>query len=298
MNALVFALPGNEPLAQRLSAVSGCSPGDCVSRRFPDGETYLRFLSPVRHRTVVLVCTLIHPDEKLVSVYLAARTLRALGAERVLLVAPYLPYMRQDTVFAPGEGISAQHIADLLSGCVDGLITVDPHLHRVQKLEQIYRIPLRVVPAAPAIATWLRAQVREPVLIGPDEESMQWVAEIARRLDCPCRTLRKRRYGDRSVSVDAGAMGFPSAMTPVLVDDIVSSGGTVLEALKLLATHRLASPVCVAVHGLFVGDALDSIRRAGAVRVVACSTVPHEAECINVDGDIATALSDLLRQAH
>jgi ribose-phosphate pyrophosphokinase len=298
MNTLVFGLPGNEALAARLSAVSGCSAGDCVFRRFPDGETYLRFLTPVRHRRVVLVCTLDQPDEKLLRVYLAARTLRALGAERVLLVAPYLPYMRQDTVFAPGEGISAQYVADLLSGWVDALITVDPHLHRVQKLEQIYRIPHRVVPAAPAIAAWLRTQVREPVLIGPDEESMQWVADIARRLDCPYRTLRKRRYGDRSVSVDPGALSFPVGLTPVLVDDIVSSGGTVLESLKVLATQRLSAPICVAVHGLFVGDALDSIRRAGAVRVVACNTVPHQTECISVDGDIATALSDLLRQAH
>jgi ribose-phosphate pyrophosphokinase len=175
---------------------------------------------------------------------------------------------------------------------------VDPHLHRVQKREQIYRVPLQVVPAAPAIANWIRAQVPRPVLIGPDQESAQWVSDVARRLECPYRVLRKQRYGDRRVSVDAGGLDFPVGATPVLVDDIVSSGGTVLEALELLASHRLPPPSCVVVHGLFVDGALDAIRRAGAARIAACSTVAHLAESIGVEGDIAAALSELLRRVH
>lgn len=298
MSTLIFGLPGNEALARALAAREGCSLGECVFRRFPDGETYLRFLSPVRNRTAVLACSFDAPDDKLLRVYLAARTLRALGAQRVLLVAPYLPYMRQDTVFAPGEGISARHVADLLSGCVDGLVTVDPHLHRVHKLEEIYRIPLRVVPAAPAIAAWLQGQVRSPVLIGPDQESEQWVSAIAQRLDCPWRVLRKHRFGDRSVSVEAGALDAVAGRTPVLVDDIVSSGGTLLKVLELLAANGLAAPLCVVVHGLFADDALGALRRAGAARVIACNTVAHAAECIDVHPDIAIALSDLLACAH
>lgn len=293
-----FALPGNEALTRTLSAAYGCEPGECIVRRFPDGESYLRFVSPVRDRTAVIVCSLDRPDDKLVQVYLAARTLRELGAARIVLVSPYLPYMRQDTVFKAGEGVSARHVADLLSGCVDSLVTVDPHLHRVRRLEQIYPIPLRVVSAAPAIADWIRANVPRPVLVGPDEESEQWVAAIAGPLGCPYRVLRKQRRGDRDVSVDVGALDIGTDDTPVLVDDIVSSGATVVRAVEKLRALGCASPVCVVVHGLFADAALASIHRAGAVRVAACSTVSHPAERIDVDTAIASALTALLGQPH
>jgi ribose-phosphate pyrophosphokinase len=294
VSAILFALPGNENLAGRLSQLPDCSLGEWRMRRFPDGETYLRFLSPVRSRTAVLVCTFDQPDEKLPRVYLAARTLRDLGAQRVLLVAPYLPYMRQDTVFAPGEGISARHVAQLLCGCVDGLVTVDPHLHRVHRLEQIYPVPLRVVSAARAIAEWIRSNVTRPLLVGPDQESEQWLAAIAERLDCPWRVLRKQRFGDRAVSVDPGALEDLAGFDPVLVDDIVSSGTTVIKALEALADQHLAVRTCIVVHGLFAGTALDDIRRAGATRVLACNTVPHAADLIDIAQDIGAAVADLL----
>lgn len=293
-----FALPGNEALARTLAAAYGSEPGECIVRRFPDGESYLRFLSPVRDRPVVIVCSLDRPDDKLVQVYLAARTLRELGAARIVLVAPYLAYMRQDTVFKAGEGVSARHVADLLSGCIDGLVTVDPHLHRIERLERVYPVALRVVSAAAAIAEWIRAQVPRPVLIGPDEESEQWVAAIAGPLGCPYRVLRKQRRGDRDVSVDVGALTIEADTTPVLVDDIVSSGATVIQAIEKLSALGCAPPVCVVVHGLFADAALASIRKAGAARVAACSTVPHQAECIDLGDGIASALTDLVEQLH
>lgn len=293
-----FALPGNQGLTRTLSATYGRGPGECIVRRFPNGESYLRFLSPVRGRTVVIVCSLDRPDDKLVQVYLAARTLRELGAARIVLVAPYLPYMRQDAVFEEGEGVSARHVAELLSGCIDGLVTVDPHLHRIERLQRIYPIALRVVSAAPTIAGWIRAQVPRPVLIGPDEESEQWVAAIARPLGCPYRVLRKQRRGDHDVSVEVGALTIETGATPVLVDDIVSSGATVIRTVEQLFALGCAPPVCVVVHGLFADNALASIRNVGAVRVAACSTVSHQAECIDVGDAIASALTDLLEQPH
>lgn len=293
MNAVIFALPGNESLAERLAAIPGYEFGDCTFRRFPDGETALRFRSPVRHRTVVLACTLDHPDDKLLRVYLAARTLRAMGATRVLLVAPYLPYMRQDTVFAPGEGINARHVADLLCSCVDGIVTVDPHLHRIAALEQIYRVPVEVVSAADAIAAWIRAQVKNPVLIGPDEESEQWVGAIAARIGCSYQVLRKQRQGDRSVAIDDQGLQLDAPCTPVLVDDIVASGGTLLELTRRLRARQLPAPVCVVVHGLFVNTALDMLRAAGAARIAACSSVAHAAETIDLGADLSGGLARL-----
>ena len=294
MSTLIFSLPGNQALADVLSNIPGAMRGDCRFRSFVDGETYLRFTSPVRGHVAVLVCTFNQPDEKLLRVYLAARTLRDMGAARVLLVAPYLPYMRQDTVFAPGEGISAKHIGALISGCVDGLVTVEPHLHRIDALGQIYPIPVRVVSAAPAIARWIEAEVRNPVLIGPDEESRQWVAAIAQQLHCPYRVLIKHRYGDRKVSVEARELDFPAHVRPVLVDDIIASGRTQSAAISLLHALGLPPPVCVAVHGLFVGDASEVLAQTASARIVSCNTVTHASNAIDLFHDISESLAALI----
>ncbi|TDU31658.1 ribose-phosphate pyrophosphokinase [Panacagrimonas perspica] len=298
MTAVIFGVPGNEALVEALCLHAGVERGECVFRAFADGETYVRFLSPVLHKTVVVACTLDRPDDKLVKLFLAARTLHDMGAARVLLVAPYLPYMRQDTVFAQGEGISARHVASLLSSCFDGLVTVDPHLHRIPLLEQVYPIPIRVVPAAPAIARWIRSEVLDPLLIGPDAESEQWVSAIATLVDCPYRMLTKHRYGDRDVTVEANALQVGAGHRAVLVDDIVATGRTQAAAIALLQRHGHPAPVCICVHGLFAGDAWSVVTEAGARTIVSCNTVTHASNRIDVLQDVATAVSELLATAH
>ena len=141
MKKLLFALPGNENLTASLGAILGAEPGKVEIRHFPDGETYIRVLSEVKGTQVVLVCTLHHPDEKILPLYLLSKTLRELGAVSVCLVAPYLAYMRQDKRFKAGEGVTSRYFANLLSGIADSLITIDPHLHRFHHLQELYAIP-------------------------------------------------------------------------------------------------------------------------------------------------------------
>lgn len=179
MQPVVFAVPGNEPLARRLCDALGAEPGACLVRTFPDGEVYVRLETPVAGRSVILACTLHHPQDQLLALLFLASTCRDLGAAEVGLVAPYLAFMRQDERFRPGEGITSIYFAELLSRSLSWLVTVDPHLHRWQSLDQIYTIPTRVAHAAPAIAGWLRDNVRDPVLVGPDAESAQWVSAVA-----------------------------------------------------------------------------------------------------------------------
>ncbi len=262
-DARVFALPGNEDLAGFLARQPGFEAGTLQCRAFADGETRLRFLDPVENRDTVLVCTLDRPDDKLLRLYLAASTLRELGARRVLLLAPYLPYMRQDRAFAPGEGVSARQVAGLLSRSVDALVTVDPHLHRIASLDQIFSIPTRVVAAAPWLAGWIAREVREPLLIGPDAESAQWVSAVAATVGCPWRVLEKHRSGDREVRLDPVALGGESGRRqPVLIDDIIATGRTQIAAIRLLREQGFAAPLCVAVHAVFAGDAATALAAA------------------------------------
>ena len=198
---VVIAMPGNEQLADELATLLWLERGAATVRRFPDGESYVRIASPVGARAALIVCTLDRPDDKLVPLLLLAKALREAGARSVGLVAPYLPYMRQDRCFQPGETISAQHVGAWISQCVDWLVTVDPHLHRIADLSQVYSVPSRVVHAAGSVAQWIRAHVREPLLIGPDEESAQWVGAVAKDAHAPFVVLSKVRRGDRDVEV-------------------------------------------------------------------------------------------------
>ncbi|RZT11044.1 ribose-phosphate pyrophosphokinase [Duganella sp. CF402] len=290
MSSLLMALPGAAGLAGQLGASLGAEVGTLELHRFPDGETCPRLSPSPAGRDVVLLAPLAQPDERLLALYLSASVARELGARSVGLVAPYLPYMRQDAVFAAGQGVTSRHIARLLSGCCDWLVTVDPHLHRYHDLSELYEIPTRVVPAAPAIAAWIAAHVARPMLIGPDAESAQWVAQVAAGAGCPYTVLSKVRSGDREVAVSAADAATLHGYTPVLVDDIISTARTMIAAVRQLQAAGLPPPVCIGVHALFAGDAHAALRAAGPARIVTCDTVPHESNGIGLAAALAAAV--------
>jgi ribose-phosphate pyrophosphokinase len=210
----------------------------------------------------------------------AAATARDLGAHSVGLVAPYLPYMRQDVEFHRGEGMSARHFAETLSHSVDWVVTVDPHLHRVHRLDELFTVHVEVVHAAPTIATWIRTVVASPLVIGPDHESAQWVEAVARDAGAPWAVLDKHRRGDREVELRLPDLGPSAGREPVLVDDIISTGMTMRRAVTLLLEAGFSPPSCLAVHAVFAGDAEEELRRARDV--VSCNTLAHPTNRIDV----------------
>lgn len=291
---IVFNLPGCQAASPALLQALGARGGDLETRHFPDGELYLRVLSQVRDCEALIYGSLDQPDGKLIPLIFLAQTLRALGARRVGLVAPYLAYMRQDRQFQPGEGITSHYFAALLSQHLDWLVTVDPHLHRIHQLGDIYRIPTCVVHAAGAIAAWIRDEVPNPVLVGPDAESAQWVGEVAAHIGAPHTVLQKTRRGDREVEVSMPHLDAHRDRTPVLVDDIISTARTMIQTVRHLRTLGLPAPVCVGVHGLFAGTAYQDLQAAGAARVVTTGSVPHSSNAISLDPLLAGAVEELL----
>jgi ribose-phosphate pyrophosphokinase len=291
---VVLALPENHDLAAALSAEVGAEPGDLALRRFPDGETHVRVLSQVAGRDVILACSLPTPDVRTVPLLLAAATARDLGAARVGLVAPYLPYLRQDDRFEPGEGVTARYYPRILAGGFDWLATVDPHLHRLAGLDAVYSIPTAVAHAAPAIAGWLHANVPDGVIVGPDVESAQWVAAVAERARLPHVVLRKERSGDRAVRVSIPDLAGIGRRTPVLVDDIISTARTMIAVVARLRALGSRPPVCVGIHAVLAGDALGELRAAGAERVVTCNTIRHSTNAIDIHPGLAAAVRQLL----
>jgi ribose-phosphate pyrophosphokinase len=293
MNLRVVAMPGSEPCGGLLAERLGAARCGLESRRFPDGEIYLRLLDEVQGLHVAVVAQLRDPDPQLPGLLFLADALRELGASSVGLVAPYLPYMRQDTRFHAGEALTSRSFARLVSNAFAWLVTMDPHLHRVSSLDAIYDLHAVVVPSAASIAAWVQAEVMHPHIVGPDEESEQWVSDVAARAGCPYSVLRKHRSGDRSVELTLPNLDALRGRTPVLVDDIISSGQTMATTVRELVAMGFAAPICVGVHPVFAGAALAVLQAAGAARVVSCNTLPHPTNAIDVTIPLAEAVRTL-----
>lgn len=276
---LILPLPGNEAFADRLARAGGGMVGAMRTRQFPDGESYVRVEADVAGRAVNLVCTLARPDAAFLRLAFAADAVRDLGAAEVNLIAPYLGYMRQDARFETGEAITSRTFARLLGGVVDRLVTVDPHLHRYPALESLYTIPCKTLHAAPLLADWIRAEVEAPLIIGPDMESEQWVAAVAARVGAPHVVLAKQRLGDREVRIDLPDLTAHRGRRAVLIDDIASSGRTLVAAAQALGVQGFAPPVCVVVHAVFGEEALERVQ-AVAERIVSTDSIPHSTNAI------------------
>ena len=223
MEKIFFALPGNEELTASLAEKSHAELGKAIIRQFPDGETYVKIESDVKNKQVLLICTMKHPDEKLLPLYYLSQTAKELGAKSTCIVAPYLAYMRQDKRFLPGEGITSSYFAKIISSFADSLITIDPHLHRRSSLSEIYTIPTTVIHAADLISNWIETNIEKPLSVGPDSESELWVSEVAHQANAPFIILEKTRRGDEEVVISVPHVEKYKEHTPVLVDDIIST---------------------------------------------------------------------------
>ena len=191
------------------------------------------------------------------------------------------------------EGLTSTYVGRLLSAAVDAVVTVDPHLHRHRSLADVLQVPSVCLHAAPLIAAWIARHVPEPLVIGPDDESAQWAAAVAGQAGAPFTILAKTRRGDREVEVSAPGVARWPGHTPVLVDDIISTGRTMLAAVAHLRGLGTAPPVCVAVHAVFAEQADRDLAAAGA-RVVTCNTIPHPSNTIDVHDLVADGVRSVL----
>lgn len=284
------ALPGNESVAADLAESVGARVCALSVRRFPDGESYVRLLDSVAGERVIVVCTLAHPDQQFLRLAFVAGAAREAGAKRIELVVPYLAYMRQDRRFADGEAISARHFARLLSGLFDSVLTIDPHLHRIHSLSEIFTVPARVLHSAPLLAAWIAANVSRPLILGPDVESRQWAEEVATMAAAPYAILNKVRTGDREVTISLPDLSFAQGLSPVLVDDIISSGRTMLQAARKLREAGLPPPICLATHGLFSRGAL-ALLQVATEGIVTTDSVPNSSSRISIAPLLRDALT-------
>ena len=285
----IFFFEDSAILARKIASMLQARCHKIRLRQFPDGESLVR-VDTADAVDAVVVRSLDNPDAKLVPTLLAADALRRAGVRNITLVAPYLPYMRQDKVFATGQPISQRVIGDILGRYFDRVVTVEAHLHRIRELAEVVpsRLKSQSLSAAPAIANWLRARDAECIIVGPDRESRPWVEAIAKASGYDYIVGDKKRRGDRAVSVELGDV--PNHRRALIVDDIASSGVTLAAAARALRARGVRTIEAVVVHAIFAPGALSIIRGAGIRKLFSCDTIAHRTNAISVAPIIAEAL--------
>jgi ribose-phosphate pyrophosphokinase len=285
-------LPFGTDAAQRLAARLGVACDEIALHRFPDGE--LRVTVAPAAETTILYAALDQPNDKLIALLFAAEALRRGGTRRLVLVAPYLCYMRQDIAFHAGEAVSQHAMGTLLATIVDRVVTVDAHLHRTHDIGAVFPgIEAENLSAMPAIAGALARSGTDPatVVIGPDAESEPWVKDLAGRLGLQHTVARKTRRGDRSVEIDFADAALLAGRPALLVDDIVSSGTTLMVAAKTLRAMGASAVDSVVTHALFPPAMIAAFTDAGIRSIRSSDSVPHPTNAIALDDMLAATLA-------
>ncbi|MAR93050.1 MAG: phosphoribosylpyrophosphate synthetase [Pseudomonadales bacterium] len=259
---------------------------------FPDGESSVRVPTGLP-ATVIFYLSLHHPNAKLVELLLARAAAVAHGCERAILVAPYLCYMRQDKEFEPGQAVSQRIIGELLSRHFSAVITVDPHLHRIQHLGQaLPHCQARSLSAAPLLGQRLAQWYPNALLVGPDAESEQWVSAAAGSSGLGYTVAEKVRHGDRNVAVSLPAGNYRDRHA-ILLDDVISSGHTMKQAAMALRQAGCQRVDAACTHALFAPGAEAALTDAGITEIISCNSIPHPSNRIDLSPLLAAAVAEL-----
>lgn len=274
-------------LAERVSRELGNAPFAIpFSKRFPDGELYVRVGGRFANEDVVLVQTT-RTDEQILELLLLEEAIREAGARRLFVVIPYFGYARQDRPFYPGEPASARALAHHVELAADAVITVD--LHSTETLRAFSK-PAFEATGVPAIARVLRERTVD-LLVSPDKGGVDRVRRMADLLGKPWIALEKKRIDSDHVELTLPASGVPAlaGRHVAILDDVISTGGTIVEAARLLQREKVATIVAACTHGLFLRDAFERIK-AVCDHLYSTDTLDNPADKVSVAPDIAQIL--------
>jgi ribose-phosphate pyrophosphokinase len=287
-------------LAVLIARKLGLNASEAEIKRFPDGEKYLRVDDDVTRQDVVVVQSIHHrSDDLLFEYFLLCDTIRGLGASRIIGVLPYFGYARQDSQFKPGEAVSFRTVAKLIEDVgTSELFSVDMHQHRVGRASDVFSIPVHNLTASPLLAEYVRSStvLERPVVIGPDEESEQWAVAAAKVISADYDILEKKRLTPEKVQIMTRSLDV-RGRDVLLIDDIISTGDTMVTASKMLKEQGARRVIIACTHPILAHDALARIYATGAEIVVGTDTVPSPISHVSVAPLIADAIMRSLRSS-
>ncbi|MEM3913352.1 MAG: ribose-phosphate diphosphokinase, partial [Desulfurococcaceae archaeon] len=276
---IVLGGSNGEHLAVELAELGSLELGDIEVRKFPDGETYVRILANVADRKVIYINSLQrNVNESLVETVLTIDALKDLGAKEIIAVIPYMSYARQDARFNPGEAVSIQTIAKVFSLLkIDYLITIDMHLHRISDPNRLFNTKFYNITGVKELAKYFKKKYEirkeETIVVGPDEEAEQWAKIMSKEIgDLDYFTLEKTRISAEKVVIDTRGVNVKGKRV-IIVDDIISTGGTIIEAVKNLRELGAAEIMVGTVHPLLIGNAYNRLLRLKLKDLVGTNTI-------------------------
>ena len=292
---LVLGGSAGEHIAVKLTPLLNAELGEIEVKRFPDGETYIRILPDVKGRDVIYVNSLQRgPNDLVIETLFTVATLKELGAKKVVAVIPYMSYARQDERFNPGEVVSIEVLGRLFRTVEPDMIyTIDMHLHRIGDPSKVFGPNIRNLTAVRELGKYIKKfhDISNSVVIGPDEESEQWARVMADELGgVEYAILEKKRLTAEEVVIEVRGGLNVEGKDVVIVDDIISTGGTMVEAIKALRKLGVRSIIIAATHMLLVGKALPRILRLLPKDIVGTDTVLSPLSKVSVAPVIAEAL--------
>jgi ribose-phosphate pyrophosphokinase len=279
---VVFLIIGGSA-SQKLAAKVAWDLGENLcpieTRRFPDGERYIRVKGEIPREVVVIQSTGYPQDENLIELFLLLKNLKSMGVERTRVVIPYFGYGRQERRFKSGEAVSAVIIAELLEAAGASEI-YSVNLHE-KNIKDFFNIPVHEISAMPMIASYIKETMDDPMIIGPDKGALGFAEEVSGILKCECDHLEKTRISPEKVETKLKSLDV-AERDVVIIDDIISTGGTIVNASKILRDLGASKVVVGCVHPVLVEDALLKIFAAGVDDVFATDTLGSDVSTISV----------------
>jgi ribose-phosphate pyrophosphokinase len=285
--------PASTALAEKIAELNGYEKVPVAYKTFPDGENYIRLEDNVQNEHVAIVQTTCTPqDSKLMQLAFMAAAAKRNKARKVTAIVPYLAYARQDKIFLQGEGISVETVAQMLKAAgVDALITVN--IHAESTLSK-FPFPAKTLSAIPLLAEYfVQKGCKKAFALAPDKGAM-YIAEQAQNvLGGEAGHLEKQRDRYTGQTSQTASHLNVKGKTVIIFDDIISTGGTIVGAAKILRKQGAAHVYTACVHGLLIGDAEKRILDAGVEEIVATDSVPSHVSKVSLAPLIAKALKAL-----
>ena len=267
----------NRPLAEEISHALGVELCQATVGRFSDGEVRVKINETVRGADVFVVQPTCPPvNDNLMELLIIIDALRRASARQVIAVIPYYGYARQDRKHIGRVPISARLVANLLETAgADRVLTMELHVGQIQGF---FNIPVDNLRTDTIFANYLRRtepNLTDMVVVSPDVGGMGRARRLAEQLRLPLAVLEKRRNADGTGIKEIRTIGDVSGKRVILYDDIVSTGGTLIQAAEALVRSGAREVCACCTHGVFSGDALHALKNSPLKKVVVTNTISH-----------------------
>jgi ribose-phosphate pyrophosphokinase len=285
---IIFGGSTCQSLAREIAGELGCELGHLTIKWFPDGERYLCVDSDVKGKECIVIQSTPKPqDENIMELLQLLDTLKENGAGKVTTVVPYFGYGRQDKRFKEGENLTSKTIAKHIELNSDAFYSVNIHKKHIV---DFFKIPAKELDASPILGEYFKThELEAPVVIGPDDGAERLAAGVAEVMSCPFDYLEKKRLGPGQVEMKPKKIDV-AGKDVILVDDIIDSGGTMIEAMKMLSAQGAANIMIGTIHPVLTGNIIARLFSSGAADVVATNTINSQVSYLTVSSLIAEAL--------